>query len=129
MKKIISTLVACAAATSLSSCGGIGFGDYIGCVFNPGDCTTEECVIGKTIDGAVNELLGTLNGVDTPEEAEDLADTMDTLLTAIEAAQSLNIKVPSSAKNAYNKALARLEKHNYFNSEQVRTALSTARYL
>ncbi len=127
MKKIISSLAVCAAAVNLTSCGGISWTDYLGCLINPGDCTTEECLIGKTIDAAVNELLG--NSIDNPEQALEIADTMDTLLTAIETAERLGIKVPSSAKDAYNKVLYRIMKHNYFDSEQVKAAFSTARPL
>ena len=129
MKKIKSIIATCAAAVVLSSCGGIGLMDYLGCLINPGDCTTEECIIGKTIDAATNSLLESLGKVDTAAEAEDLADTMDIMLGAIETAQSLKMDVPEKAKSAYNKALARIQKHNYFNSEPLRTALSTARPL
>lgn len=129
MKKLTSVFVTCAVATALSSCGGVGFGDYLGCLLSPGDVTTEECLIGKTIDGAVNSLLADVETTDSLEKAENLASTMDTLLTAIEAAQSLKMDVPESAKKAYNSALSRIQKHNYFNSEQLRTSLQNARAL
>ena len=130
MKKIISSLAVCAAAVNLTSCGGISWTSYLKCVFAPGDCTTEECLIGVAIDDAVTQIMTSLSeGVDTIEEAEDLGDTMNTLLTAIENAERLGVKVPSKAKEAYNKALTRIWKHNYFGSEHLRTALKDARLL
>lgn len=129
MKKLTSIFATCAVATALSSCGGVGFGDYLGCLLSPGDVTTEECIIGKTIDGAVSSLLADVETTDSLEQAESLASTMDTLLTAIETAQALKMDIPESAKKAYNSALYRIQKHNYFNSDQLRTSLQNARPL
>lgn len=129
MKKLTSIFATCAVATALSSCGGVGFGDYLGCLLSPGDVTTEECIIGKTIDGAVNSLVADVETADSLEQAESLASTMDTLLTAIETAQALKMDIPESAKKAYNSALYRIQKHNYFNSDQLRTSLQNARPL
>ncbi len=124
MKNNLTSLLACAAAVNLTSCGGISWTDYLRCKFAPGDCTTEECLIGVAIDDAVTQIMASLSeGVDTLEEAEDLADTMNTLLTAIERAERLGMKVPSSAKEAYNKALVHLVKNNYSDSAQVRERL------
>lgn len=108
------------ALCSFSSCS------YLECALSS---NMEECMVGKTIDLAVNEITGCVDSVDSAEQAEDLADGMDTLLTAIEAAQALKMDVPESAKKAYNKALRRIVQHNYFNSEQLRASLSKARYL
>ena len=127
MKNNLTSLLACAAAVNLTSCGGVGITDYLQCLITPGDCTTEECLIGKTIDAAVTQIMASLSeGVDTLEEAEDLADTMDSLLTAIERAKEHDIKVPAYAKETFNKALVHLMKNNYFGSEHLRIARKDA---
>ncbi len=118
MKKYTATLTACIAAVCLSSCGGVI--EYINCMFNPDDCLLIE----PAPRGVIN-----LDDVDTPVEAEELADAMDTLLTFIENAKKLDIKVPDYAIEAYNLALEHLVKNNYFGSEQVREAISTAKPL
>ena len=126
MKNNLASLLACAAAVNLTSCGGISWTKYLGCVFAPGDCTTEECLIGVAIDDAATQIMASLSeGVDTLEEAEDLADTMVSLLTAIEDAEKLDIKVPDYAKEAFIKALMHLVKNNYFGSDQVRARISS----
>ncbi|MBQ2813597.1 MAG: hypothetical protein IJE66_01140 [Akkermansia sp.] len=117
LKQLVLPVV---ALCSFSSCS------YLECALSS---NMEECMIGKTIDLAVNEITGCVDSVESAEQAEDLADDMDTLLTAIEAAQAIKMDVPESAKKAYNKALRRIVQRNYFNSDQVRLTLSKARYL
>lgn len=120
MKKITTLLSVAAVALSVQSCS------YLQCLTaeNP-----QECAAGLAIDYAVEKLVTNMSDVDTAEKAEKLASRMDTLLTAIEAAQALKMDVPESAKKAYNNALSRIQKHNYFGSSHLRTAMQNARYL
>ncbi len=128
MKNNLTSLLACAAAVNLSSCVSrqVLPGDYVPWIFEP---NPEEYILSKRIESEVDVISHTLDDVDTAEEAEDLADTMDSLRTAIEIAERLDIKVPDQAIEAYNEALEHLVKNNYFGSDHLRITLKDARLL
>lgn len=117
---IKSALLFAASLGMLVSC------DYLKCAMAE---SPEACMIGISIDKATEKLDENLSTISTEAEAENLAENMDTLLSAIEAAQMINIDVPAKAKASYNKALRTVIKKNYYNSEKVYTALKNARYL
>lgn len=129
MKKINSFIATCAAAAVLSSCGGVGLIEYVKCFINPGEYTTNECVISKTIEAATNALEEYISGVDTLAEAESLATKMNYLRSAIDTAKNIGLEIPTKSKDAYNKALSRIRKHNYFGSPVLEKAMGGLSYM
>ncbi len=119
-KYIKSSVLAAITLSFLASC------DYLKCAMSD---SPQECMIGRTIERATQKIDESMMTVSTEAEAENIADNMDTLLTAIETAQTLKIDIPDSAKESYNNALRTMVKKNYYNSEKVHTALKNARPL
>ncbi len=118
MKKTVLTL-ACLAGFALCSC------DYLSCLTaeNP-----EECAIGKTLEKAIGYLADAKN-IDTAEKAEKFASNWNKVQIAITNAQSLKIDIPENVKKIYNDTLARIVKHNYFDSPTLKTAMQNAQYI
>ena len=111
MKNNLASLLACAAAVNLSSC--------VSRQELPVDCEIEDYDV----------FFPTPDDVAPSEEAEDYTDAINTLITAIEDAERLGVKVPSKFKETYNMTLTRIWMHNYFGSDHLRTALKDARLL
>lgn len=114
------------AVLSVATLGMFASCDYLKCAMSD---MPEECMIGLSIDKAMDKLDENLATVSTEAEAENLAENMETLQSAIEAAQMIKMDVPAKAKSSYNNALRTVIKKNYYNSEKVHTALKNARYL
>ena len=129
MKKITSIIATCAAAVTLTSCGGVGIVEYIKCFLNPGEYTTDECITSKAIEAATNVLEEYISGVDTLEEAESLASKMEYLRGLIDTAKNFGFEIPTKTKNVYNKALSRIRKHNYFGSPVLEKAMGNLSYM
>ena len=66
------------------------------------------------------------DSVKTLADAELLAQEMDNLKNGINLAKVLELDVPRRVTKAYNKALACIQEHDYFNSDSLRAELSTA---
>ncbi len=129
MKKINSFIATCAAAAVLSSCGGVGLIEYVKCFLNPGEYTTDECLTSKAIEAGTNVLEEYISGVDTLEEAESLASKMEYLRGLIDTAKGFGVEIPTKTKNAYNNALSRIRKHNYFGSPVLEKAMGNLSYM
>lgn len=89
---------------------------------------TEECAIGKSMEAAVSYLAGA-NDVDSEAKAEEFASKWEKTQMTIATAQKLGVKIPDNLKKAYNDTLARIQKHNYFNSPHLKTAMANAEYI
>ncbi len=117
MKNTIIAMLLGAASLSVVSCG------YLDCL---SATNMEECMISKSVENAIGYLADSAQ-IDSKEKAAEFASTWSKVQTAVETAQKFGVKIPDSAKKAYNETLTRMKKHNYFGSEELRSAMSTAK--
>ena len=118
-KQLACLLVASAGALSVSSC------DYFSCLTAE---NTQDCVIGKSLEKAIAYLADGGN-IDTAAKADSFASTWSKVQTIITNAQSFGVKMPDSVKTSYNDTLARMAKHNYFNSAHLKQAMASCKYI
>lgn len=119
MKKTIIAFAGLAVALSMSSCS------YLACL--TADDPTA-CAAGKGIEQVIGYLADT-KGIDSAEKADAFADKWTKVQNAITNAQKFGVQVPEAAKKVYNDTLARIVKHNYFNSPHLKAAMATAKYI
>ncbi len=127
MRKSQLIIAICAGAVVLSSCsGGRTWPHPEDCYVNPGNRTIDECILCKVIEGFSCSVEDATDSVKTLADAELLAQEMDKLKHVINLAKELELDVPRRVTKAYNKALACIQEHDYFNSDSLRAELSTA---
>ncbi len=119
MKNTIIAVLLGAASLSVVSCS------YLECLTAS---NMEECVIGKGLESAIG-YLADAKQIDSQEKADSFASKWNKIQTAVEAAQSYGMDVPESAKKSYNNTLSRMQKHSYFNSPTLKSAMADAKYI
>ncbi len=119
MKKTIIAMLLGAATLSVTSCG------YLECLMSD---NMEQCLTGKAIESAIGYLAES-NQIDSQEKADKFASKWSKVQSAIEMAQKYGADVPESAKKSYNSALSRIQKHNYYGSSTLKSAMANSSYL
>ncbi len=119
MKNIMIPMLLAAASLSVVSCG------YLECLTAS---NMEECVIGKGLESAIG-YLADAKQINSQEKAESFASKWNKIQTAVESAQSFGVDVPENVKKSYNDTLSRMQKHSYFNSATLQSAMADAKYI